>query len=42
VAAFLDQTGSVKFEDAIRNLRKLRPEIVPSPNLIQSVTSEIV
>ena len=42
VAAFLDQSGSVKFEDAICNLRKLRPEIAPSPNLIQSVTSEIV
>ena len=42
VAAFLDQTGSVRFEDAIRFLRKLRPEIAPSPNLIRSVTSEIV
>ena len=42
VAAFLDQTGSVRFEDAIRNLRRLRPEIAPSPNLIRSITSEIV
>jgi protein-tyrosine phosphatase len=42
VAAFLDQSGSVRFEDAMRNLRKLRPEIAPSPNLIRSVTSEIV
>jgi protein-tyrosine phosphatase len=42
IAAFLDQTGSVRFEEAIRFLRKLRPEIAPSPNLIQSVTSQIV
>jgi protein-tyrosine phosphatase len=42
VAAFLDQSGSVRFEDAIRYLRRLRPEIALSPNLIQSVTSEIV
>jgi protein-tyrosine phosphatase len=42
VAAFLDQTGSVRFEEAIRFLRKLRPEIAPSPNLIRSVRSEIV
>jgi dual specificity MAP kinase phosphatase len=42
VAAFLDQTGSARSEEAIRLLRKLRPEIAPSPNLIRSVTSEIV
>jgi hypothetical protein len=42
VAAFLDQTGSRRFEDAIRYLAKLRPEIAPSPNLIRCVTSEIV
>jgi len=42
VAAFLDQTGSARFQDSIRFLRKLRPEIVPSPNLIRSVTSQIV
>jgi|ERR1700735_1545802 protein-tyrosine phosphatase len=42
VAAFLDQTGSTRFEDAIRFLAKLRPEIAPSPNLIRSITSEIV
>lgn len=42
VAAFLDQTGSARFEDAICTLRKLRPEIAPSPNLIRSVTSQIV
>ncbi len=42
VAAFLDQTGSVRFEEAIRNLGRLRSEIAPSPNLIRSITSEIV
>jgi hypothetical protein len=42
LAAFLDQTGSAKFEDAICFLAKLRPEITPSPNLIRSVTSGIV
>ena len=42
VAAFLDQTGSVRFEEAISTLRKLRPEIAPSPDLIRSITSEIV
>ncbi|SPE19123.1 putative Protein-serine/threonine phosphatase [Candidatus Sulfotelmatomonas gaucii] len=42
MAAFLDQTGSVRFEDAIRILRKLRPEITPCPHLIPSITSEIV
>ena len=42
VASFLDQTGSAKFEDAICTLRKLRPEIAPSPNLIRSITSQIV
>jgi protein-tyrosine phosphatase len=42
VAAFLDQTGSARFEEAIRTLRKLRPEIAPAPNLIRSVRSEIV
>lgn len=42
VAAFLDQTGSARFEEAICTLRKLRPEIAPSPHLILSITSEIV
>jgi hypothetical protein len=42
VAAFLDQTGSARFEEAIGTLRKLRPEIAPDPNLIKSVTSQIV
>lgn len=42
LAAFLDQTGSAKFDDAICFLAKLRPEIAPSPNLIRSVTNGIV
>jgi protein-tyrosine phosphatase len=42
VAAFLDQTGSARFEEAIRTLRKLRPEIAPAPDLIRSIKSEIV
>lgn len=42
VAAFLDQTGSARFEEAIRTLRKLRSEIAPSPNLIRRITSGIV
>lgn len=42
VAAFLDQTGSARFESALRLLRKLRPEIAPAPNLIRSITSQIV
>lgn len=42
VAAFLDQTGSSRFEEAICVLRKLRPEIAPDPNLIRSIKSEIV
>jgi hypothetical protein len=42
VAAFLDQTGSARFEEAICALRKLRPEIAPSPHLILSITSEFV
>jgi len=42
VAAFLDHSGSARFEEAIGLLRKLRPEIAPSPNLIRSITSQIV
>jgi protein-tyrosine phosphatase len=42
VAAFLDQTGSVRFEEAIRTLRRLRPEIAPAPDLIRSIASQIV
>jgi protein-tyrosine phosphatase len=42
VAGFLDQTGSVRFEDAIRFLRTLRSEIAPAPNRIRSITSESV
>jgi protein-tyrosine phosphatase len=42
VAAFLDQTGSARFEEAIGTLRKLRPEIAPAPDLIRSEISQIV
>jgi protein-tyrosine phosphatase len=42
VAAFLDHSGSARFEEAIGLLRKLRPEIAPAPNLIRSITSQIV
>ena len=42
VAAFLDQTGSVRFEEAIRFLAMLRPEIAPSPSLIRGIKSQIV
>jgi protein-tyrosine phosphatase len=42
VGAFLDHTGSVRFEEAIRTLRRLRPEIAPAPDLIRSITSQIV
>jgi protein-tyrosine phosphatase len=42
VSAFLDQTGSARFEEAIGTLRKLRPEIAPSPDRIRSIKSEVV
>jgi hypothetical protein len=40
VAAFLDQTGSRRFEEAIRFLAKLRPEIAPAPNMIRGIPGD--